>query len=61
MITIEDIGNKNNLFKLPNGLEGYKKDGFWIYRNSNPKAGSFARMWTRQTDLKINKEWDKRM
>lgn len=56
----KNIGSKSKPVKIEAGLEGYKKEGFWIYRNSNPKASLFARMWMRQTDPKMNEKWDKK-
>lgn len=55
---ISDIGSKVKPIKLLNCLEGYRKNGFWYYRNSNPNAGEFARVWMRVTSPSFQNELD---
>jgi len=56
--TAPDVGGRTHHVKLTESLEGYRRNGFWYYRNSNPNAAPFARMTCRVTDVRFQERLD---
>lgn len=56
--TVSNIASKSNPVPLTNNIEGYRNNGFWWYRNSNPNAGAFARIWMKVIDTAFQERLD---
>lgn len=56
--TDRNIGTKANPVKLGSRLEGFKLDGEWVYRNSNPEKTNFCTNWLTVKDNRGIKEID---
>jgi len=55
----KDIGTAKKPVRLGEHFEGYKVNGRWLYRNSDPRKPKFCTNWNIETESEGNAEFDK--